>query len=869
MRHRLPLLILLALVPLLATPLTGAVQVSGLPLASETVERIQDPATTRPGSAGPVLPVAPEDLPVPFTGLPPTTLSGLVDDPGTTLAQALAAARDADDLYLAYEAWGRNMGFASAAPPSTPNQYNENSTVTYTHDIGDVNRDGIRDLALDVYCTAAQGCPDFALRYGGVPAGTPVPVTASPVALANACQRPHILLTVSGHDGSELRNRSLDHSHALPSYGGIYGGCSLAWIAGTVPLGDGTHGLLLYRMSFVGVYVGFQRVDIQHDLSLLDMKTGEPAWSFRETGYHLAPTAGTLNIPCMQSTGKNVFLVPLLQQVATRGVDHAPATAPTSLDVQGVGWNYTSCTSYAADTVTGTFPRPFILVTSYDPDEWMARLDPVTGAQQWRVDTFLPAEADHSVVPRFLFRTPLTGVHGSNLNTGSPTAYPHEGPFTTNQVPYRHDHYWNQRGCCFDLTGDGVNDLAATTFEWSDTPTSNLDEIYGLRARLVVFDGADGHRVSDTVLVQDAAAIALQTRIEPFGDTDGDGDAELGVHVVTLFPYYRHILSVRGADGAESWRIDNPRDLETLVVGDADGDGGNDVLVVEWTGFEGYFTIVQQIRTPFTNVTHLPLKVFSGADGELVWRREHFGAVIDTVVMLANWRSNGVPDLDGDGVAEILVDDPTILPDRTVLHRLKFVNPRTDDTAARMVTVGAFALPAIGSDHDGDGRDGLVLLNGDINDLWLTMHDHEGHAQWSRRVMTTRFSGYASAIPMVRTHDIDAVGRTGEDLVVNLQMATSTVGSFILTQSWPQQLSGLRGGNGTLVWALPGYYDANLTEGTPGASPASTLFASALQRHSAGADDRLASTAGLAAPGLFVAAVAAVAAFFLVRRLRL
>lgn len=866
---RVPLL-LLALVAF--TPLAGAAggpQLPDLPLSSDIVARIEDPAVTLPGRAGPVLPALP--LPAPTGASADVGLDGdgvdLSGEASVLLAQDLAAARSLDDAYRAYEAFGGRMGFMPVAPPSTPNQFSENSTITYTHDVGDVNRDGVRDLALDVYCTASQGCPDFALRYGGTPPGSPVPVTASPVTLSNACQRPHILLTVSGRDGSELRNMSLDAPHPAFSYGGTYGGCSLAWVVGTVPLGDGTAGVLTYHIGFVQAYLGFQRLDIQHAISLLDLKTGEPLWTFREDGVLLQPTVATLNIPCMRSIGSDVFLVPLLQQAAPRGVDVVPRATAGTLDIQGVGWNYTMCNTWTQDGVV--LRRPAILVNDYDPDEWMARLDPTSGTQLWRVDTFLPGEAEHSVVPRFLFRTALTGVHGVNLERGALNTYPHEGPFTGNQVGNRHDHYWNQRGCCYDLTGDGVNDLVATTLEWSDTPSSNLDALYGLRARMVVFDGADGHRVSQTVLVEAAPAQVVATRIEPLGDTDGDGDAEVAAHIVTLLPYYRHIVSVRGADGAEAWRIDNPRDLELLVVGDADLDGGNDVLVVEWVGWEGYFTFGNPLRTPFTNVTHLPLKVFSGADGALVWKREHFGAVIDTITILANFRANGVPDLDGDGVADILTDDPTILPDRTVLHRLAFISPRTDKAVARIVSAGALAVPAMTGDSDGDGRDDLLLLNGDINDLWLTLHDPDGTPQWSRRVAATRFSGYASAVPTLRTHDIDAVGRPGEDILVNFQMVTQTVGSFILTTSWPQQLAGLRGGNGTLVWALPGYYDANLTEATRGASPASALFANALARQEEGPNARLASVAGLAAPGLLLAAAAAMAGFLSVRRLRL
>lgn len=839
--------VLLFVALLCLIPVAGALNLQGLPAASEIVPRIVDPASAQGGTPGPVLAPTTGAVPMATPQQREDAVMRLQEgDAYAALVQDLAQVTDAEQAIAAYWSYGARMGWA-AGPPSSPEQFGENSTISYTHDIGDVDRDGVRDIALDVYCAAVQGCPDFSTRIEAQ--GT------TAVTSGGQCQRPHVLMVVSGRDGHPLRNMSLDAPHAVPVV--LYGGCSLTFVIGTLPLDDGTFGVVLYTMSLIDVTLGGQRIDMEHVVTLLDMKTGEPVWAFHETGYHLVPTIATLNIPCTYATGHNILLNPLLQKAPVRGVSPVARSMPAVLDIQGVGYNLTLCTTWTTDGIVFQ-DSAGVLINDYDPDEWMARLNITTGVPQWRVNTFQPEEAEHSVIPRFLFQAPLGGEY-------PPLAFDYD----VRQIVNRHNHYWNARTCCYDLTGDGIPDFAATTLEFTDTPMTNVDALYGFRSRLVVFDGADGHRVSATVLVEDTGAQILGTTLEGMGDADGDGQGELLVRIVSYLPYYRHILSVRHVDGSEAWRIDNPRDLDVLVIGDANRDGGNDLLLVEWVDWEGVFTSGQPIATPFTNVTHLPLKIFSGVDGGVLWKRDHFGAVIDYVTALANLRSNGIPDLNGDGVADILVDDPTFLPDRTVIHRLAFVNPRNDRVLTRIVSVGAFAMPALAGDSDGDGREDLVLLNGDINDLWLTLYTPDGKAEWSRRIATPRLSGYASAVPSLRTHEIDAIGRPGEDLLLNFQLSYTTVGSFIVSSSLSQQLTGLRGGNGTLIWAAPGNYDANITEGTRGASPATALFTSALARDEAGPTANLASLAGLAAPGVLAALLAAVAGFFAVRRLRL
>lgn len=582
---------------------------------------------------------------------------------------------------------------------------------------------------------------------------------------------------------------------------------------------------------------------ILHELRALNPTTGHTRWTRYDVGFVTAshdyttycisvviacisgnPTTRLFVIKAVDLTVNPLIQVPQKAGARLLRVDEKP-----SLFLEGVGFDMVTSTPTLAGPGNAD---DYDVLDAYMPHEWTARVDFGSGKDLWRNDNAFTPQPGLSVIPKAYMVAPLaTGVF-------SPPLYPKATylPTLPNDVPFASDHYWGYVPCCFDQTGDGVPDLAFITFEWSSTPTTNTNGPRDLASRLVVFDGASGQEVWSQVIEPgtkrylhtelnegNVCAVgpypfyethraptvfcifyAFQPYLELLGDANGDGKDDLLVHLVYFDVNYKHVVSVRsGADGKELWNRAFTRDVTTLVLGDADRDGGNDFMTFEWQDWEFPLDTVYHN----TNVSVMPFTVVDGATGATIWKAETrtFNAPLDLQAMFASFKVSGIPDVNHDGVGDVPVDDPLFLPDLEMVHRETYLSGADGKDLWHFADVGTFAFVQLAGDVTGDGVDDVALLQGDVVDLWLTVYDgHNGTAAWSRRVLTPRNDDYLFALPYLRFHQIHVNGVPGDRLIYNFQFEVLAFGSFKLTDSIVPQIVST-GANGTFLWAYPGF----------------------------------------------------------------
>lgn len=219
-----------------------------------------------------------------------------------------------------------------------------------------------------------------------------------------------------------------------------------------------------------------------------------------------------------------------------------------------------------------------------------------------------------------------------------------------------------------DADGDGVTDLAVAA------PGADRVHVFSgeSRERLYAFGAPDGE-----------SGFFFGNALAAVGDVDGDGRDDLGVGAVgkptqppppddpcppqanqdcpddpAPHPATGRAFLFSGADGALLRRLRPDRSaftfgLRVAAPGDVDGDGVPDAVVsapFAPGGFIGYGQVF----------------AFSGADGDVIWHRRDPPRCLSVETPICGWDfpSFGMglaaaPDLDLDGVRDVLVGDPS------------------------------------------------------------------------------------------------------------------------------------------------------------------------------------------------------------------
>lgn len=194
-----------------------------------------------------------------------------------------------------------------------------------------------------------------------------------------------------------------------------------------------------------------------------------------------------------------------------------------------------------------------------------------------------------------------------------------------------------------DLTGDGVPDLAAAHVERWPAGSAFAGTAVGgagagtlvTRTDIVVFDGSDG---STVWTVEGDPVAGVTVPLATVGDVTGDGAEDL--HVIQLlldaegdFEFRAVIRS--GTDGSIVGEKRGQTLALALPFGDADGDGTDEVLLLE-TDME------------FSSLTAGP----AGADLEPLWTEE-VGLNALFFLLFGVIEGDGAADWDGDGTVDL------------------------------------------------------------------------------------------------------------------------------------------------------------------------------------------------------------------------
>jgi hypothetical protein len=325
-------------------------------------------------------------------------------------------------------------------------------------------------------------------------------------------------------------------------------GCVYDSVVGAVPNDRGTYDFLVYRLIAQALPVPY---NYYHHYFLIDGETGRVLWDYTKGLPPGVPStsnpgqgAEEMGFAVGTTVVRNALLVPIFQSPPREGVSVLPHTTQTGLIVRSIGWiQYGQELSPPVVGYVGT-------ISYRQPLEWAAGVNLRDGKELWKQDTLQPHD-DRNVR--------VYSWHFPNYLTNLP--------------------------CCFDLTGDGVPDLVLSTVEYYFTDLAQVPgALAGTATRVAAWDGAKGTKLWE--FYAEPGSIRLYGHyLLALGDVNGDGASDFAVqtaygerqgNAIIINEYATTVRS--GRDASPLWEDRAPNLPSYVPLGDADGDGGNDLL---------------------------------------------------------------------------------------------------------------------------------------------------------------------------------------------------------------------------------------------------------------------------------------------------
>ncbi|MGB3460021.1 MAG: VCBS repeat-containing protein [Halobacteriota archaeon] len=331
-----------------------------------------------------------------------------------------------------------------------------------------------------------------------------------------------------------------------------------------------------------------------------------------------------------------------------------------------------------------------------------------------------------------------------------------------------------------DFDGDEKDDVLVFTRKYDDTTGIETATVIAKRG----YDGE--HLWAESVSGTESSISA-----DPVGDLDGDGKEDVLVlmseYNATTNTTIEKVVAKNGDDGIHLWEesvsceVRNDCEMDVFPAGDLDGDGKEDVFVeMSTSGFD------EDISASTTTATVIAKR---GYDGSHLWNESVNGTGWGIYIC-----ASPAGDLDGDGKEDVLViaantTTATVIAKRGYegMHLWEESEYRTGGVIPFIPSTYISASPA--GDFDGDGKgDVLVIAANTTIETVIAKRGYDGTHLWEESV--TRTGGvHIFASP---AGDLDGDGK--EDVLVDAREYDEA------TNSTTETVIAKKGENGAHLW---------------------------------------------------------------------
>ena len=331
-----------------------------------------------------------------------------------------------------------------------------------------------------------------------------------------------------------------------------------------------------------------------------------------------------------------------------------------------------------------------------------------------------------------------------------------------------------------DFDGDEKDDVLVFTRKYDDTTGTETATVIAKRG----YDGE--HLWAESVSGTESSISA-----DPVGDLDGDGKEDVLVlmseYNATTNTTIEKVIAKNGDDGMHLWEesisceVRNDCEIDAFSAGDLDGDGKEDVFVeMSTSGFD------EDISASTTTATVIAKR---GYDGMHLWNESVNGT--GWIIYIS---ASPAGDLDGDGKEDVLVNaanttTATVIAKRGYdgMHLWGESMNRTGGVMPFISSTSISASPA--GDLDGDGKeDVLVKAANTTTKTVIAKRGDDGTHLWEESVNRTgEVNIFASP-----AGDLDGDGK--EDMLIDAREYDEA------TNSTTETVIAKKGENGAYLW---------------------------------------------------------------------